>query len=136
MSNEAAAKKGFNIKNTAGMFDLFKGITMLTVIIVHTMGLFPILSLKGVGSIRESLRYSLSNPLFVIFQIFTTSLMPSMFIVSGYGFRKSGIKQCIKRQFKTLMIPYLITAIITAIVHLIDHYAFYHYLPAAIKETG
>lgn len=136
MSNEAAAKKGFNIKNTAGMFDLFKGVTMLTVIIVHTMGLFPILSLKGVGSIRESLRYSFSNPLFVIFQIFTTSLMPSMFIVSGYGFRKSGIKQCIKRQFKTLMIPYLITAIITAIVHLIDHYAFYHYLPGAIKETG
>lgn len=128
-------RKGFNIKNTAGMYDLFKGVSMFVVIIVHTISLFPFYTageLTGAAMIAHSVRIS---PLFFIYYLFTSTIMPGMFVVAGYGFRKTNIKQCIKRQFKSLMIPYLITMILTSIVHFVDHYLFYHYIPGALKET-
>ena len=135
MNENPAERKGFNIKNTAGMYDLFKGMTMFVVIVVHTIGLFPIFTVEEMTDAQAIIHTVRTNPGFVLYYLCTSTVMPALFVISGYGFRKTKIRQCISRQFKTLMIPYLITMVLTSLVHLIDHYLFYHYWPGAFKET-
>ncbi len=136
-SANVKGKRGFAIKNTAGMYDLFKGMTMFVVIVVHTIGLFPInmFSAEEMSDAATVINTLRANPLIVVYYLCTETVMPALFVIGGYGFRKTKIKQCIIRQFKSLMIPYLVTMMLTSIVHLVNHYLFYHYFPGAVKET-
>lgn len=123
------------IKNTAGMFDLLKGITMFGIIVNHTFTLFPS------NFVYQAARENVSNPqivpiiLLTLYSIFEHALIPSLFFISGYGFRKTSFKKNLSRQFKSLMIPYIITAFLTAGLHLCTHYCLYRHFKDSFKET-
>lgn len=109
----------FEIKNTLGMFDLLKGIIMIFVMLFHTYGLYDYVNQH----------MSEFNPVILAFlailALFNESLMPALFIVSGYGFRKTTFKKSIKKQFDSLIIPYIISAVIMLILHFVLVYGLY-----------
>ena len=79
--------------NTLGMFDLFKGIGMATVILAHTTESYS-LSLEGGISVFG----------FVLF-IYREALMSAFYIASGYGFRKRSLGKCVRQQLKGILPP-------------------------------
>ena len=89
--------------NTLGMFDLFKGIGMATVILAHTTESYS-LSLEGGISVFG----------FVLF-IYREALMSAFYIASGYGFRKRSLGKCVRQQLKGILPPFLYTALATAV---------------------
>ena len=88
--------------NTLGMFDLFKGIGMATVIFVHTAESYSI-DLGG----------GLSVTSFLLF-IYREALMSAFYIASGYGFRKRSVGKCVQQQLRGILPPFLYTALATA----------------------
>ena len=109
--------------NTLGMFDLLKGVGMLTIVFAHTGELYPM----GSGGI---------NPLTFFMFAYRESLMAAFYIASGYGFRKRSIGKCIDQQFKTLLKPYIYTGIATTVFHFLIHYTLFGSLHIASYETG
>ena len=79
--------------NTLGMFDLFKGIGMATVIFVHTAESYSI-DLGG----------GLSVTSFLLF-IYREALMSAFYIASGYGFRKRSVGKCVQQQLRASCRP-------------------------------
>lgn len=109
--------------NSLGMFDLLKGIGMLTIVFAHTGELYPM----GSGSI---------NLLTFFMFAYRESLMAAFYIASGYGFRKRSIGKCIDQQVTTLLKPYIYTGIATTVFHFLIHYLCYGSLHNAAYETG
>ena len=77
--------------NSLGMFDLLKGVGMLTIVFAHTGELYPMGDASHI------------NPLTFFMFAYRESLMAAFYIASGYGFRKRSIGKCIDQQFKTLL---------------------------------
>ena len=75
--------------NSLGMFDLLKGVGMLTIVFAHTLELYPMGDASHI------------NPLTFCMFAYRESLMAAFYIASGYGFRKRSIGKCIDQQFKT-----------------------------------
>ena len=92
--------------NSLGMFDLLKGVGMLTIVFAHTGELYPMGDASHI------------NPLTFCMFAYRESLMAAFYIASGYGFRKRSIGKCIDQQFKTLLKPYIYTGIATTVFHL------------------
>ena len=109
--------------NTLGMFDLFKGIGMATVILAHTTESYS-LSLEG----------GISAFGFLLF-IYREALMSAFYIASGYGFRKRSVGKCIQQQLKGILPPFLYTALATAGLHLFLHHHFFGSWPSAVAES-
>lgn len=120
-------KNGRRLEHNLGMFDLFKGMGMLLVILGHTASLYD---LKGIEMHQG---YLLVIQLF--FQIFLVGLMPAFFLVSGYGFRKRSLKKCIKQQAAMILRPYGYVAVATVISHLFIHYLSFGCWRSAVKES-
>lgn len=89
-------------KNRDNTFDIIKGIGILLVIIGHLA--------HGYG---------------VLIPIIYTFHMPLFFIVSGYFYKEKGVKELFKRDFRVLIIPYLIISMIFifygCIMYIIKH---------------
>lgn len=117
-------KKKYAIKNTLGMYDMLKGIIMIMTMFAHTYGIFQAFTGNAIGII-----------FIVIFGIFGDASMSSLFMVSGYGFRKTPMKKYIAKQVNALIIPYAITTLVTAILHVISYYLLYGGLRYSVKET-
>ena len=101
----------YEIKNTLGMFDLLKGVAMLGLVIGHTYG------------INENYDKSVVTLILLMFStFFGEAAMPALFMVSGYGFRKSSFKKCFTRLYKTILIPFAVTVTITSFVNLVSYY--------------
>ena len=109
--------------NSLGMFDLFKGIGMATVIFVHTAEGYSL----NLGS-------GLSVSSFLLF-IYREALMSAFYIASGYGFRKRSVGKCVQQQLRGILPPFLYTALATAGLHLILHHYCFGSWPAAIGES-
>ena len=109
--------------NSLGMFDLLKGIGMLTIVFAHTGELYPMGDASHI------------NPLTFFMFAYRESLMAAFYIASGYGFRKRSIGKCIDQQFKTLLKPYIYTGIATTVFHFIIHYSLFGSLHNATYET-
>ena len=109
--------------NTLGMFDLFKGIGMATVILAHTTESY---SLKMEGGIAVFG--------FLLF-IYREALMSAFYIASGYGFRKRSVGKCIRQQLKGILPPFLYTALATAGLHLVLHHHFFGSWAVAVTES-
>lgn len=126
-------EKRKQISNTLGMFDLIKGIIMLWVMLLHTYGLFD--PINRYNSIEEKIA-ELGIPL-ILFFLFLAHIgsvaMPILFIIDGYGFRKTSMSKCIHRQYKELLIPFFTTVIITTIAHFL--FFFFRYR-AGIRYTA
>lgn len=109
--------------NSIGMFDMLKGMGMITIVLAHTAELYP-MQISG----------GLSLTAFFPF-IYREALMAAFFIASGYGFRKRSIGKCIQQQLRALLKPYCITAACTSLLHLLCHYMAFHYFPSSVTET-
>ena len=109
--------------NSLGMFDLLKGVGMLTIVFAHTGELYPMGDASHI------------NPLTFCMFAYRESLMAAFYIASGYGFRKRSIGKCIDQQFKTLFKPYIYTGIATTVFHFIIHYSLFGSLHNATYET-
>ena len=118
-------KNKFTVKNTLGMFDAYKGAAMFTMMLSHTYGFFDSLAAKYPDKI-----------FLMIMAFFTEAAMPALLIVSGYGFRKTTFKKCLKKQYKTLVIPYLVCICILPVVHLIYYYLAYGGAKYALKTSA
>lgn len=110
-------------KNRDNTFDIIKGIGILLVIIGHLA--------HGYG---------------VLIPIIYTFHMPLFFIVSGYFYKEKGVKELFKRDFRVLIIPYLIVSLILifygCVMYIIKHdiqkLLFWtdSFLYAGIKDVG
>ena len=109
--------------NSLGMFDLLKGIGMLTIVFAHTGELYPMGDASSI------------NPLTFFMFAYREALMAAFYIASGYGFRKRSIGKCIDQQCKTLLKPYIYTGIATTVFHFIVHYTMFGNLHNATYET-
>jgi hypothetical protein len=123
------------VKNTAGMFDLLKGITMFAIVVDHTLTLFPSNFVYQAALENSSDPQIVSTVALTLYSIFEHALMPSLFLICGYGFRKNSFKKNISKQFKSLMIPYIITAFLTAGLLLCTHYCLYRHFKDSFKEA-
>ena len=109
--------------NSLGMFDLLKGVGMLTIVFAHTGELYPMGDASHI------------NPLTFCMFAYRESLMAAFYIASGYGFRKRSIHKCIHQQLKSLLKPFCYTAVFTTVLHFIIHYKTFHYLPGSLTES-
>ena len=117
-----AEKRKYSIKNTLGMFDLIKGVIMIMVMLGHTYGLFD--ELNKYDSINAQIgALGIHRIIFALLVTIMLKLsMPVLFIISGYGFRKTPFKKCVKNQFDRLMKPYIITALISVVLYFFVQY--------------
>lgn len=109
--------------STLGMFDLLKGVGMLTIVFAHTA-----------ESYAAGMTTKITPFTFYLFA-YRESLMAAFYIASGYGFRKRSISKCISQQLQMLLKPYLITGLATAILHYICHYMAFGSPESALFET-
>lgn len=115
-----------------GMFDLLKGICMISIIISHTQVLFPenVFNAESGGFIRHIIE--------AVLQIVAMgdAVMPIFLIISGYGFRVvSSNKKCIEKQAKALLKPYAYAAVISIGMHVLVHYYKFRYFRGALHAT-
>ncbi len=125
----------YTVKNTAGMFDLLKGITMFAIIVGHTFTLFPSNFIYQASHEAGSDSQAVTNVVLLLYSVFELTLIPSLFFISGYSFRKTSFKKNISKQFKSLMIPYIITAFLTAGLLMCTHYCLYRHFKNSFKEA-
>ena len=138
-------KERKKIENTIGMFDLLKGVIMLIVVLTHNASAFPdsIMGKTVAESTYRSIKYMsyvyelsfFPRILYSFIVLFFISMMPALLIVSGYGFRKRPITKSFKANFNELIKPYIYTIIAVVICNTCIHYAFFRYLPGALKES-
>ncbi|SDI04290.1 Fucose 4-O-acetylase [Pseudobutyrivibrio sp. 49] len=95
----------FAVKNTLGMFDLLKGLLMVSMIIGHTHGYF------------ENINFIPKYIFITILGIAGEPAMPILLIIGGYGFRKTALIKSIKQQHKRLLVPFAITVLITVVAN-------------------
>ena len=109
--------------SSLGMFDLLKGVGMLTIVFAHTA-----------ESYSMGTTTALTPFTFYLFA-YRESLMAAFYIASGYGFRKRSIGKCVSQQLQMLLKPYLITGLATTVLHFFCHYAAFGSLESAFYET-
>ncbi len=125
----------FTIKNTLGMFDLLKGIIMILVMVCHTYGLMDIVAKYAYIDELQTQINILVFILILVLKTFTETIIPALFIVSGYGFRKTTFKKCFSKQWHTLLIPYTITMILATIINFVSCRLLYGGFQYPLKQT-
>ncbi|WP_026519127.1 acyltransferase family protein [Butyrivibrio sp. FCS006] len=113
-------KGKYYIKNTLGMFNLYKGFAMIFMIMHHTYEKVPVIGILQMVS-----------PPFIV-----SAAMPALFVISGYGFRKTTNKKCVVKQWNTLIIPFIYVLISVTIVHFLYYFFVFGERRVAIEETA
>lgn len=88
-------------KNSIGFFDFYKGILIILIPVYHILQLW-----RGIY-IEEN--YLLPG-MGLLYKI-TAIMMPTFFVISGFGFWPSSMKKCIKKQAAQFLLPYLYMAL-------------------------
>ena len=96
-------------KKTVAFFDFYKGVLVLLVIIYHIMELW-----RGLNA-DQSMYLPSEDSLYKLIGF----IMPSFFIISGFGYKPMEIKSFIGRYTKMLLLPYLYTAMAVIIIVLL-----------------
>lgn len=114
-----------------GMFDLIKGLAVISVLLTHTQNLFPgeIFIVDTAAPIKSLIMCAIN-----IISL-GNGILPVFFLVSGFGFRPVNLKKCIKKQAQFLMKPYAFVSVLTTGIHFCSHYFFFRYLPGSIYAT-
>ena len=138
-------KERKKIENTVGMFDMLKGVMMILVVFAHNSSVFPgsFLNEATAESSYKAIRFMsfvyelhiLPRIVFSLVTLFIVPMMPILLIIGGYGFRKRPVSKSIKGYYKDLIKPYIYTTIAIIICNTCIHYAFFRYLPGALKES-
>ncbi|SCZ80144.1 acyltransferase family protein [Pseudobutyrivibrio xylanivorans] len=119
-------KEKIVIKNTLGMFDLIKGVMLLMMLLGHST------VFNGMYSNLNVVTYLIIG----IITVLGEAAMPALFVISGYGLRKTTFTKCVKKQFKILIVPYLITVVVTSIVAFVSMAIEYGDIIRVVKETA
>lgn len=114
------------VKNSIGMFDLFRGIGITCVILDHCI--VYLLPDTSVNSFYTTFYY-LFNVTFVAL------MMPMFFCASGYGARKMNPKKNLKKNAGELLAPYAVAAIVSTILHWLMQFLRFHSVKGATKST-
>ncbi len=138
-------KERKKIENTVGMFDMLKGVMMIIVVFAHNASAFPesFINEATAESSYKAIKYMsfvyelpiLPRIIFSLVTLFIVSMMPILLIIGGYGFRKRPVSKSFKGYYKDLLKPYIYTTIAIIICNICIHYAFFRYLPGALKES-
>ena len=133
------------IATSIGMFDLLKGIAMVWIVFWHNIPNFSELYITKISHYSDegALVYvpyfyeasMIIRLCFTILVLLLVSLMPTLFILSGYSIRKRTISKGCSSQYKELLKPYLITVFVTVSLNIVFHYCFFRYLPGAVQES-
>lgn len=100
----------YAVKNTLGMFDLLKGFFMILMIVAHTPGYF------------DNIDFIPKYIFGAILGLFGEAAMPGLMVLVGYSFRKSTFKKCLVKQYRTLIIPYIVVTAVSVVVHFVIYY--------------
>jgi len=138
-------KERKKIENTIGMFDMLKGVAMVFMVFAHNASAFPnlIFDKAGAESAFRAIKFMsyvydisiLPRILFSLVILPAVAMMPALLVVGGYGFRKRPVSKSFKAHFKEMIKPYIITVLATTFCNIFFHYAFFRYLPGALKES-
>lgn len=102
-------KKKYGVSSSLGMFDAAKGLSMVIIILGHTM-----------TTLNAELEKSAGSILIILLAFFVaTGLMPMFYMISGYGFRGEKNTKCIKKQLTFLLKPYFVMAVATVVCSLV-----------------
>lgn len=114
--------------NSLGMFDICKGIGMIIIIMGHTFSEYDMM--KVMAS---------SGPIVVallgLFAIVSSILIPVLFLISGYGFRKQALGVTVKQQLQMFIKPYLVVVLIALIGSMVKMYILTGSVRASIWES-
>ena len=112
--------------NYIGMFDLLKGVGMLLIILGHTVNNYTFAGTQmHVGMMAFGVVYILVG----------AGVLQAFFLISGYGFRRTSIRSCIKKQTILMLKPYMYITIGTAALHIFTRYLLSHSIKSAIEQT-
>lgn len=115
--------KKYGVSSSLGMFDAAKGLSMVIIILGHTM-----------VDVSEQMEKSNGSLLLLVLSFFVaTGLMPMFYMMSGYGFRGEKNIKCIKKQIKFLLKPYCVLAVFTIIASFIKVFVMDNYNLGNVK---
>lgn len=83
-------------KNQLGFFDFYKGILMICIPVLHILNLWK----ASEGAWDASTLISK-----------TSVVVVSFFVISGYGFRPTNMRKCLKKQCQQILLPYIYMAV-------------------------
>lgn len=96
-------------RNSMGMFDLSRGFLMFAVVLAHSVTMF-------IKYWEPQYTTQWWYGILIVFKPAIYGLIPMFFMMSGYGFRKKKLKNCIKERAKYILKPYAITGIVIVIL--------------------
>lgn len=114
-----------------GMFDAFKGIGILLVILGHGISLYKFNPISNMPTEIVLVILIVS----VMVSTLAVGLMPTFFVISGYGFRKRPMGKFLRQHMEMILKPYFYVTIATIVLHLIAHYTAFHDPSSALKES-
>lgn len=114
------------IASSMGMFDIIKGIGMILIVLGH--------SFSFSFEIEPGINVAFAIIILPIMQL-ANALMPAFFIMSGYGFRKRALRDCIKQQAALMLKPFLYALIGVTILHFITRYIMFRSVWTALLAT-
>lgn len=117
-------EKKQKIKINLGTFDLIKGILICCMVLQHISENHP-------GVINTGIFF----PIYAILVFVRGGIMPAFFLISGYSFKNQPYKIKIKKDFKTMLIPYIWVFGCTVVLFPIIHYICFRWWPGALHET-
>ena len=100
-------------RNYIGMFDLIKGILMIVIMFSHSFEQAG--TLIGYISQQNIVIQLLLSPLTIL----QYGVIPMLFMICGYGFRKQSVKKCIKKNLSYVVVPYIFVTLVVAICNLV-----------------
>lgn len=119
-------KHNNNSVSYIGMFDLLKGVGMLLIILGHTINNYTFVGAENnVGMMIFGVGYILIG----------AGVLQAFFLISGYGFRKTSIFSCIKKQTTLMLKPYMYITLGTAGLHIFTRFLMSHSWKSAIEQT-
>ena len=110
-------------KITLGSFDLVKGISILCVMILHTLSYYNMDKMPVL------------LPVVSLVSCCCFGVMPLFFIVSGFGMQTTTPGKMLKKTFSGFVIPYLWVMAGYAVIYPLVMMCLYHSWPNAVHET-
>lgn len=101
---------------------------MIMILFIHTVSNYSFSSVMNRN-------YAIMIIFGIPYSILGAGLMQAFFLTSGYGFRKTSIVKCMKRQAKLMLLPYLYGTIATTVLHFCTRYIISHSVKLALWQT-
>lgn len=116
-------------RNSIGMFDISRGILMISVVLAHSITQF-------VKYWEPQYTQQWWYCFLIFFKPVIYGVLPMFFIMSGYGFRPKPVGKCIKERVKYILKPYILVGLITTGLYVIKEVVTDHSALDALVYQG